>query len=407
MTRPQTLQKEIVVVGAGLAGLRTVEGLRLAGHTGRITLVGDEQRRPYDRPPLSKQNLRGERDIIALRDDDYSALDVALMLGTAATALDPVAKQLTLADGRRLDYDVLVIATGAAPRPLPGFADHPAVHYLRTAEDSLRLRDALTPAHHVAVVGGGFIGCEVAASARALGKQVTMVELLDRPLVRVLGDRVAALVQAMHTEHGVVVRTNVQVEQVETAPDRPGAVTGLVLSDGSRVDADVLLAGLGVAPVTGWLDGSGLTVDNGIVCDEFCRTSAPDVYAVGDVARWQHLGTGDLRRVEHWTNAGEMANAVVHSILDETPEPFRPIPYVWSDQYDLKIQSVGFYDPGDDITLLAVGKKERTLAIYSRDAVLTGAVGFSAAPQVMTMRRLLAANASVQEAIAAVAPPPS
>jgi 3-phenylpropionate/trans-cinnamate dioxygenase ferredoxin reductase subunit len=399
MTPTDALGQHVVVVGAGLAGLRTVEGLRLAGHTGPITLVGDESRRPYDRPPLSKQILRGERDVIPLR-EEYDTLDLNLRLGIAASGLDTDRKTLVLDGGEEVGYDTLVIATGAGPRLLPGFEKHPGVHYLRTADDSLGLRDALAGARHLAVVGGGFIGCEAAASARALGKQVTIIELLPHPLVRVLGEQVAVIVQRLHEDHGVDVRTGVQVERIEGEP----AITALVLSDGSCIDADVVLAGLGVAPATGWLAGSGVTVDNGVVCDEFCRTSAPGVYAVGDVARWSHLGTGDLRRVEHWTNAGEMANAVVHDILDEDPQPFRPIPYVWSDQYDLKIQSVGFYAAEDDVTLLKVGPKERTLAIYGRRAALTGAVGFSAAPQVMKLRRLLTEHASVQEAIEAVAP---
>jgi len=395
MTREDALSQHVVVVGAGLAGLRTVEGLRSAGHHGPITLIGAEERRPYDRPPLSKQVLRGERDLIPLRGDDYAPLNVDLRLGAAASSLDATRKVVVIAGGEEVAYDVLVIATGADPRPLPGFESDPAIHYLRTADDSFRLRDALGSARHLAVIGGGFIGCEVAASARALDKQVTIIEVLQRPLIRVLGDQVAAIVQQLHVEHGVAVRTGVTVDKIDAA--------GVTLSDATHVDADAVLAGLGVNPATGWLDGSGVLVDNGVVCDEFCRTSVADVYAVGDVARWKHLGTGDLRRVEHWTNAAEMASAVVHDILEDDPEPFRPIPYVWSDQYDLKIQSVGLYAADDDVTLLTVGKKQRTLAIYGRGAVLTGVVGFSAPPQVMKIRQLMVGGASVQDAIKAVA----
>jgi 3-phenylpropionate/trans-cinnamate dioxygenase ferredoxin reductase subunit len=390
----------VVVVGAGLAGLRTVEALRQQGHRGRITVIGEEREEPYDRPPLSKQVLRGERGLVPLRDADYAELDIDLRLGVRAAGLDVEARQVLIDGGPPVGYDALVIATGATPRRLPRYENHPGVHVLRHARDALALRDALAGGRHLAVIGGGFIGCEVAASARALDKQVTLIEVLPHPLVRVLGEQVAVLVEQLHVEHGVTVRTSVQVQEILGN----GAITGLRLSDDTVVDADLVLAGLGVEPNTAWLQGSGLEVDNGVVCDEFCATKASGVYAVGDVARWSHLGTADLRRVEHWTNAAEMAVAVATNLLrdSDSRQAFVPIPYVWSDQYDVKIQAVGFISADDDVTLTTVGANKRVLAIYGQDAKLTGAVGFSAAPQVMKIRRLLAEGGSVQDALAAV-----
>lgn len=391
---------DVVVVGAGLAGLRTVEELRAAGHTGSITLLGEESDAPYDRPPLSKQVLRGERDVVPLR-EDLDSLDADVRLGVTAVALDPERSAVRLESGADVRYDVAVIATGATPKALPGYENDPRIAYLRTASDSRRLHKALTGARHLVVVGGGFIGCEVAASARAMGVGVTIVEVLPRPLVRVLGERVAALVQEIHVSHGVDVRGGTRVTTI--AGD--GAIEGVTLEDGTEIDADVLLAGLGVAPVTGWLEGSGVAVGDGVLCDAFCATSVPGVYAVGDVARWQNASTGDARRVEHWTNAIEMAAVVARNIVGASgePTPFRTVPYVWSDQYDVKLQSVGFYAADDDVTIVQVGPKQRTLAVYGRDGALTGAVGFSAAPQVMKLRGLIAAGgARVEDALSAV-----
>ncbi len=394
---PRSADQKVVVVGAGLAAVRIAEELRSRGHRGEIVLIGNERHAPYDRPPLSKQMLRGEREIVFLR-DEYESLNVTVRTGTTAVALDTGDKAIALSTGEELEYDVLVIATGASPRRLPGFENHPALRYLRTADDCLELRDALAASRRLVVIGGGFIGCAVAASARSLGRNVTILEALAHPLAKVLGPQLAALVQQIHTDEGVHVRTGVTVEDI----DESQAFSHLRLSDGSTVDADLIVVGIGVAPDTDWLAGSGLDVDNGIVCDEFCRTSAQDVWAVGDVARWKNLSTRALHRVEHWTNASEMAAAAAENVVAGLVHPFAPIPYVWSDQYDLKIQSVGFFAPTDDVTVLRVGKRERTLGIYARNGVLTGAVGFSAAPQVMTISRLLAEGVSAQEAIAAV-----
>jgi 3-phenylpropionate/trans-cinnamate dioxygenase ferredoxin reductase subunit len=361
-------------------------------------MVGAEHELPYDRPPLSKQVVRGEREVVLFR-DEYESLEVDLRLGVAAKALDVEARVVTLEDSTTLTYDAVVVATGATPRLMPGTEDFANVHVLRTAAEARVLRDALRSARHLTVIGGGFIGCEVAASARQLDIDVTLVEVLQHPLVRVLGHSVASLVEQMHVDHGVDVHADTSVD----AFVGDGRVTSIRLVDGAAFDTDVVLAGLGVTPDVAWLEGSGLELDNGVVCDRY-GAAGPDVWAVGDVARWHHVGTGAQHRLEHWTNAAEMAAAVARNVLAEPDErePYAPIAYVWSDQYDVKIQSVGFYRADDAVTLLTVGPKQRQLALYGRDGRLTGAVGFSAAKEIAAIRRLLGEGGSVEDALALV-----
>jgi 3-phenylpropionate/trans-cinnamate dioxygenase ferredoxin reductase subunit len=371
----------IVVVGAGLAGLRTVEALRDKGCTEHITLLGDEVHQPYDRPPLSKHVLRGERDVIWLRgEDEWSELDVDLRLGVAATGLDVEAKVLATSEGP-LGYDSLVLATGAAPRRLPGAPGH----VLRTLDDCRGLAPYLVEGATLAVVGAGLIGCEVAASARAMGVQVHVVDVLPAPLVRVLGLEVARRVQTMHEEHGVVFHLSTGV--AEATAER------LVLEDGTEIACDVVLEAMGVVPATDWLEGA-LALDNGIVCDVTGR-AADGVWAVGDVARWG--GT----RLEHWTSAGEQASLVAGAILG-APAPLDVAPYWWSDQYDVKLQGVGLPAPDDDVTMLEVGARQRPLAVYSREGRLTAAVGFSAAAAVMKLRPGVQEGVSLADAVATV-----
>jgi NADPH-dependent 2,4-dienoyl-CoA reductase/sulfur reductase-like enzyme len=394
-------ESRIVVIGAGLAGLRVVENLRAHQHRGPITLVGEEKRPPYDRPPLSKDVLRGDRPVIELRKPEaYDELGLDLRLGVTATGLDVAAREVELDGGVRLPYDHAVIATGAVPRTLPTIGNVAGVHYLRTAEDSLELGAAIRSARSFAVVGGGFIGCEVAASARAMGVDVTLVELLEQPLARVLGSVLGEEVARLHRSHGVDVRCGVGVSGVvgESTVER------LMLSDGSEIDADVALVCLGVVPATDWLAGSDLHVDNGVVCDEHGRASAAGAWAVGDMARWRDPVSGRHARIEHWTNAVEQAEVVAANILagGQSLRSHAPVPYVWSDQYEFKIQSVGYPDPADDVELLRVGKRDRLMALYSRDGKLTAAVGFSVAAAVMKVRTLLIGGVSLDEARAAV-----
>ncbi|MBC7375116.1 MAG: FAD-dependent oxidoreductase, partial [Frankiales bacterium] len=296
---------QIVVVGSGLGGLRTVEELRRAGHTGPLTLVGEESEYPYDRPPLSKQALQDGAAPPLLRPvEDYPELDIDLRLGVAAVHLDRDARQLHLADETVLTYDALVLAPGAAPRRLPG-PQLRGVHVLRTAEDAAALRSELLTHQALVVVGGGFIGCEVAASARLLGCEVDLVEALPGPLVRVLGPVLAARVRELHLDHGVRLHTGVGVRRLVGEE----AVEGVELDDGRLLPARVVLVGLGVAPATDWLRGSfDLALDGGITCDE-AGLAAPDVWALGDAAAW---GAGP--RVEHWTSAVEQAASVAQSV---------------------------------------------------------------------------------------------
>jgi 3-phenylpropionate/trans-cinnamate dioxygenase ferredoxin reductase subunit len=356
----------VVIVGAGLAGLRTAEALRDKGFSGSLTLVGDEVHLPYDRPPLSKHVLRGEREPMLLRpEDQYAELDLDLQLGVAVTGLDVAAKQVQTAHGP-VDYDEVVIATGATPRRLPGAPGF----VLRTVDDARALAPLLEPGRTIGVIGAGLIGCEVAASARTKGAEVHVVDLLPKPLVRVLGNDVADRVQALHEEHGVQFHLGTSVVQA--------SATHVELGDGTVLEVDALLEAMGVAPTTGWLLGSDLALEDGVVCDEVGQ-AADGVWAVGDVARWG--GT----RHEHWTSAVEQAAVVAAAILGDR-KPATDPPYWWSDQYDVKLQGLGRIEPGDTSVVVEAGSRKRPLAVYSRDGVVTGVVGFSNAAAVFALK---------------------
>ncbi len=389
------------MVGASLAGLRASEALRRGGFTGTLTLVGAEDHLPYDRPPLSKQVLAGEWDIdrVWLRQpDDYEPLGLDLRLGRRATDLDIEGREVVLHGGERLPYDGVILATGCVARRLPGTPQLDGVLELRTLDDALALRDAFDQRSRVVVVGAGFIGAEVAATARQRGLEVTVLEALPVPLSRGLGDRMGAACAALHLDNGVDLRCGVGVAGFEGER----RVTGVRLSDGSLVPADVVVVGVGVAPYTAWLESSGLELNDGVVCDEHCR-AAPGVYAAGDVARWRNPLFGESMRVEHWTNAAEQGQAAAENLLagEGGGTPFAPVPYFWSDQYDVKIQFVGRSRPGDDVEVVD-GSVEghRFVALYGRAGRLVGCLGFSRPRLVMTYRRLLAEGASWDEALA-------
>jgi NADPH-dependent 2,4-dienoyl-CoA reductase/sulfur reductase-like enzyme len=388
------------VVGASLAGLRAVETLRQQGYDGRLVLVGAEPSLPYDRPPLSKQVLAAEWDpdqILLRPADDYSSLALDTRIGRRATALDIDSRVVVLDDGERISFDGLVIATGCSPRPLPGTPDAAGIHLLRTLDDSLAIRDALEATPRVVVVGAGFIGSEVAATCRMRGLDVTLLEALPVPLGRALGEEVGAACAELHHDHGVDLRVGVAVDGF----DGDGRVERVRLSDGSSVDADLVVIGVGVVPETAWLEGSGLVLRDGVVCDASCFTSAPGVVAAGDVARWHNPLFGTDMRVEHWTNAAEQGVAAARALLAGAgAEPFAPVPYFWSDQYDAKIQFVGVCAPDDEVRIVHGSVAERRfVALYGRAGRLVGALALGRPRLLMAYRRLIADRASWADAL--------
>jgi NADPH-dependent 2,4-dienoyl-CoA reductase/sulfur reductase-like enzyme len=399
--------EHVVIVGASLAGLRAAETLRQEGFTGEITLIGDEVHRPYDRPPLSKKLLGGEwePDRIALRKpDDLDGLGLEWRLGVRATGLDLGRRVVAVDGGGSVRFDGLVIATGASPRRLPGQADLDGVHTLRTLDDALALRAELseTP-RSVVVIGAGFVGLEVAATARQLGHDVTVLEGAAAPLIRGLGATMGEAVAAVHGDHGVVVRCGVQVAGLEG--DDTGRVVGVRLGDGELVPADVVLVGIGVAPNTAWLEGSGLTVRDGVVCDSTLSTGVPGVYAAGDVVRWRNDLLDAEVRIEHWTNAAEQGAVAGRNLFTMATRgeaaPYAAVPFFWSDQFEARIQFLGRAEPGDEVRIIAGDPAARQFAaLYGRGGRLTAALGVSMPRLVMPFRKLLADRASWDEALA-------
>jgi 3-phenylpropionate/trans-cinnamate dioxygenase ferredoxin reductase subunit len=382
----------VAVVGASAAGLSVVETLRRKGFDGRITLVGEETELPYDRPPLSKQLLSGAwpEERVRLRDEEALAgYDLDLRLGIRATGVDPVARTVALSDGTAVSYDDLVVATGVRPRRLPGAEGIAGVHVLRTLADARALRAALAGGPRVVIVGAGFLGAEVASVAGAAGARVTMVSDLQAPLSDVLGADLGALLRGVHHEHHVRVVTGTRVCDVLAAG---GRVRGVRLADGAVLDADVVLIAIGALPNVEWLAGSGIPVADGVLCDRTCR-AAPGVWAAGDVASWVHGTLGTRLRLEHRTNAAEQGMAVADNILSgERPAPFAPVPYIWSDQYDLKIQIYGT-PRGADSFAIAAGDLEarRLVAYYGRGGVVCAAVGINMAREARAARAVVAA----------------
>jgi 3-phenylpropionate/trans-cinnamate dioxygenase ferredoxin reductase subunit len=395
-----TLER-VVVVGASLAGLRAVEALRRLGYDGNLALVGAEAHLPYDRPPLSKEVLAGkwDADRIALRShDSYEDLDVELHLGRAAARLDTASRYVDLADGQRLPYDGVILATGATPRTLPGTPELAGVHTLRTLDDCLAIRAAFEARAKVAVVGAGFIGAEVAATARAWGLDVTLLEALPVPLSRALGVEMGEACAGLHLDHGVDLRCGVGVAGFEGS----GRVEGVRLADGNLIEADVVIVGVGVRPVTDWLEGSGLSIRDGVVCDATCGAGPPGVYAAGDIARWPNPLFGMEMRVEHWTNAVEQASAAAEALLagPGAAVPYAPVPFFWSDQYDVKIQYVGHCAPDDEVKVVHGSVDEhKFVAIYRRDERVIAALAFSRPRQLMGYRQLIAEGATWEQAL--------
>ncbi len=398
-----------MVVGASLAGVRAAETLRADGFTGPITVVGDEPHQPYDRPPLSKDVLTAaeppELSLRAARD-----LDVTWALGVAAAGLDVDGRTVHLADGRDLAYDGLVLACGARARTLPGTEHLDRVTALRTLDDARALRQALDDGvQRVLVVGAGFIGAEVAASCRARGVDVVMVEPLAQPLARILGDAVGSMVADLHRANGVDVRLGVGVASVASTGDGPdggGSEAGpgieVELTDGSRERFDQVVVGIGVVPNTGWLEGSGLTLDDGVVCDE-TTLAAPGVVAAGDVARWPNPLFGELMRVEHWEHALDMGAHAARRLLtpDGQGSPYAPVPWFWSDQYDRKLQMAGRVRPTDDVVVVAGSVADlRFCALYGRAGKVSGVLAINMPAKVVRYRKAIAEGLRWEQALA-------
>jgi NADPH-dependent 2,4-dienoyl-CoA reductase/sulfur reductase-like enzyme len=384
----------ILIVGGGLAAARIAEQLRRADYTGALTIVSDEVHLPYDRPPLSKELLRSEVDDVSLKPREfYDENDIALRLGSAATNLDTAAQTVTLDDGTTLRYDELVIATGLVPRRIPAFPDLDGIRVLRSFDESLALRKHASSAQRAVVVGAGFIGCEVAASLRGLGVDVVLVEPQPAPLAAVLGAQIGELVARLHRAEGVDVRTDVGVAEVRGHDH----VESVVLTDGTELTTDLVVVGIGSRPATDWLDGSGVEVDNGVICDAAGRTSAPNVWALGDVASWRDP-TGRQVRVEHWSNVAEQARMVAPAMLGQDAPSNVVVPYFWSDQYDVKIQCLGQPIATDTVHIVEDDGR-KFLAFYERDSVVAGVVGGGMPGKVMKTRGKIANAAPISDVL--------
>ncbi|MGZ6515850.1 MAG: NAD(P)/FAD-dependent oxidoreductase [Actinomycetota bacterium] len=389
----------IAIVGANLAGGRAAETLRAEGFDGRIALIGEEPHRPYERPPLSKEFLRGEQplDKAFLRAEEwYADNEVELLLGVRAERIDLGDRAVELAGGNRVSYDKLLLCTGGRPRmlPIPG-ATLPGIATFRTMGDARALSDVLKPGAHVVVVGAGFIGSEIAASARTLGCEVDLFEAEAVPLVRALGEQIGRIHGEIHRENGVRLHTAIRVEGFE-GDDRVRRVN---TSEGP-FEADVVVVGVGIAPNVELAQDAGLEVKNGIVVDELCRTSAPDVFAAGDIANHPNPYMGEHIRVEHWQNAQNQGAAAARAMLGGT-EPFAEVPWFWSDQYDLNLQMAGHPLRWDELVFRGDVDARKFSAFYLDHGKLVAAVGFNKGKDVRGARALIEAGISPAPAVLA------
>lgn len=388
--------RTVAVVGASLAGLRSVEELRNQGFDGRIVVVGEEVHRPYDRPPLSKAFLAGTlpAEELALADqEDIDEWAAEWRLGVRAERVNSSAGELHLSTGETLRTDGVVIATGGRARTLPGSAEITGIHTLRRLDDAVALRAELHPGARIVVIGAGWIGAEVASTCRQLGLPVTVVEAAAVPMGRALGAELGAVCAALHTDHGVDLRLGVGVAGITR---ESGRVTGVTLMDGTHLPADVVVAGIGMEPATEWLRGSGIPLDNGVLCDSGCVTGIPSVVAVGDVARYRNAEGAHVRH-EHWTNASEQPRVAVANLLAGTTlESFRPSAYVWSDQYGVRLQLAGETATADEIAFIDGSPDDRKfVAEYRRAGKPVGVLAMNNAKLFGRLRRQLASTASL------------
>jgi NADPH-dependent 2,4-dienoyl-CoA reductase/sulfur reductase-like enzyme len=397
----------VVVVGASLAGVRTIQALRRHGCDAQVTLVGREPGIACDRPPLSKGFL-SDPDATArplLGPEDLAKLQVTELLGRSATDLAPAGRTVGTDSGERIAYDTLVIATGSSPRVLPGLEPRPGVQVLRTAADAARIRDALSAQARVVVVGGGFIGAEIASTGRRMGCAVTVIEPLPALMIRGLGPALAEAMTRRHVLAGTDLRLGVAVAGLEPGASRaatPGTATGqaIRLTDGTTVPADLVVVAAGAVPETGWLRGSGLDLSDGVLCDaRLAAVGLPGVYAAGDVARWHHPRYAEPIRMEHWTGAVDHAAVVAANICgqDRTHDA---LPYVWSDQIGGRLQIFGRVRPDDDVHyVLGDASSAAFVAITGGEGRLNAVVGFDAVRDLLPYRKLLLDGAPLSAAL--------
>ena len=387
--------RTVAVVGGSLAGWSAASALRAGGFDGRIVLIGDERHQPYDRPPLSKAFLAGDleaSDLALTTPDSVAEIAPEWLLGRRAVGLDAAARRITLDDGAEIAADAVVIASGARARTLPGTAGIAGAHTLRTLDDAVALRAALPSAERVVVVGGGFIGAEVAATARAGGRGVDVVEAMPLPMADALGAEMAKVVTALHADHGTTLHTGTAVHEL-VAP--AGRVTGVRLANGRELAADLVVVGIGVAPNVEWLAGSGVALDDGVLVDAAGRTSVQAVYAAGDVARFPSGRAGGHVRVEHWTHARDQAAAVARTILGERVN-YDPVQYVWSEQYGVMIQFAGYASPDAEVEVVEGDVAERRfVAVYRRAGRPVAVLGLRS-PRTFTKLRKELASANGQ-----------
>ena len=399
--------QKIVIVGASLAGTRAAETLRSAGFTGEIVMVGAEQHMPYDRPPLSKNYLAGDWDDerVALRKPEALAeLHLTWKLGVEAESLNTSENTVTLKNGEAIRYDGLIIATGGVVRRLPKQPDIAGVHVLRTLDDASALRNEITEGTNVVVIGAGFIGLEAAATAKKRGANVTVLEGLEAPLIRAMGAAMGAAIGDVHIRNGVAVKCGVQVAEIRGE----SRVTSVALTTGEEIPADVLIVGIGVAPATQWLETSGLTIRDGVVCDAQLCAGPKNVFAAGDVLRWPNELFADIEadmRVEHWTNAAEQgahaANNLLATLNNTEMTPYVAVPFFWSDQFDARIQCLGRPSGNAQVDVVAGNPAEgKWCAIYSVNNRLTAVLGVSQPKLVMPSRALLSTHTTRDEALA-------
>ena len=392
-----TPRQRCVILGAGVGGHFAVQALREAGYDGEVTLVGAEGVRPYDRPPLSKAFLQGAKTADGLffkPPEFYRELDVELRLEAPVERVDIESHRLVLSGGGSMPFDTLLIVTGASPIRLrqPGF-DLPGVRYLRSLADAEALRADLQRAGRVLVVGAGFIGSEVTASARALGREVTLVDLLEAPMVRAIGDELGRRYAELHRSHGVDLRLGASV--VELRGD--GHVEEAVLADGESLACDLVVVGVGVRPETSVVAGTPVAVGRGILVDEHGATNVPGVYAAGDVAEWVHPALGRRLLVEHFDNAGMQAASAARAVAGQ-PESYAPVPSFWSDQYDTTLQYYGYPIPWDAVVLRGDLDGFPVTAFYLAEGRVIAAAMVNRPREHRAARRLIAAGAAVDPA---------